>query len=635
MIKISSNVNKSTFNNTVRPLFKTTGVRDILRFTNFKRQLSASNDNVLPSSKTNTRLISRYFFSQKKTYTNKYKAYNVSILINKHSFRSVDFLRRNPSLVLGNNKHGLHQSSKYSLNRFISTQGVVILNQVQIFLNRYTTLKSSPNLKLCKPDNRRSMTIVKSLSRLSYRQYRYVKIFWNKIKNLLTKKYTTSKKKLFFKRKKILKKNTATVFNNTFSLYPFIFHLGIPTKFNNVVIRYELNSPKSFVKMFNFDHNFLDEVGSSDFLEKIKLFKNTNTALKSKLLSYSFPKTFIFSKHESSFILFHNGIIFPYRFRFKFNVKQSYRVKKIFYSFLRPNELKKSILDSRKKLIYNKTVTLLKSSKSIFKKLVFTHKNVLSLLRNSVTDRVTHATLNSIDTISSYPKSFLLNTGNTLSNELRVPRVRFKPGYQRLWRNFRLAFSESVNFKYVYQQQLTKYLMRFYRKLNQVHFDFHESDVKKTLIYSRLVPDLHTFDIFFSNKLIFMNGTVLTNRDIQVYNNDFIQLEISNWYYIFSRWLVTTTLKRNSRFKSLVFRKSLAGRYKVMKQVKQRSNYTPKWINTAKYDLSDIKTFLEVDFLTLSLFYIYNTNLFLYYTPSDIRVTRYNLFRLYNWKYIT
>ena len=84
------------------------------------------------------------------------------------------------------------------------------------------------------------------------------------------------------------------------------------------------------------------------------------------------------------------------------------------------------------------------------------------------------------------------------------------------------------------------------------------------------------------------------------------------------------------RFKALVFRKSLAGRYKVMKQVKQRSNYTPNWIFTTQYDFTDIKSFLEVDFLTLSAFILYDYNLLTYYSPEDIRVTRYNLFRLYN-----
>ena len=78
----------------------------------------------------------------------------------------------------------------------------------------------------------------------------------------------------------------------------------------------------------------------------------------------------------------------------------------------------------------------------------------------------------------------------------------------------------------------------------------------------------------------------------------------------------------------------MAGRYKVMKQVKQRSNYTPKWISTVRYDFSDIKSFLEVDFFTLSMFCIYDHNIFLYSTPKDLKMVRYVILRLYNWKYI-
>jgi len=77
--------------------------------------------------------------------------------------------------------------------------------------------------------------------------------------------------------------------------------------------------------------------------------------------------------------------------------------------------------------------------------------------------------------------------------------------------------------------------MRFYRKLNQTYFDLHENNVQKVLIYSRLVPDKDTFNTFFNSKIIYLNGSVLTNKEIFIYKNDFIQLEISNWYYIFSR----------------------------------------------------------------------------------------------------
>jgi hypothetical protein len=149
-----------------------------------------------------------------------------------------------------------------------------------------------------------------------------------------------------------------------------------------------------------------------------------------------------------------------------------------------------------------------------------------------------------------------------------------------------------------------------------------------------LVPDLHTFQLFFENKCVFLNGNILMNDKVFVYKSDFIQLEISNWYYIFSRWLTSKVIQRNTKFKFLVYKKSLPNKYKIMKQAKQKSKYTPKWIFSTKYDFSDIKPFIEVDFFTLSMFFIYDFNYFIYYNPSDVNVTRYNLLRLYNWKYI-
>ena len=70
--------------------------------------------------------------------------------------------------------------------------------------------------------------------------------------------------------------------------------------------------------------------------------------------------------------------------------------------------------------------------------------------------------------------------------------------------------------------------MRFYRKLNQSYFSFKESNVQKVIMYSKLLPDLQTFNLFFKNDLIFLNGQTLKNRHIFVYKNDFIQLEVSS-----------------------------------------------------------------------------------------------------------
>jgi hypothetical protein len=77
--KVSSNINKATFGQAVRSACKVYGERDPLRFTNFRRQLLVGNDNLFPISKTFSKVISKYYFSKKKTRFNTYKIYVTNI----------------------------------------------------------------------------------------------------------------------------------------------------------------------------------------------------------------------------------------------------------------------------------------------------------------------------------------------------------------------------------------------------------------------------------------------------------------------------------------------------------------------------------------------------------------------------
>lgn len=67
------------------------------------------------------------------------------------------------------------------------------------------------------------------------------------------------------------------------------------------------------------------------------------------------------------------------------------------------------------------------------------------------------------------------------------------------------------------------------------HLSFNENKIDRVVVYSKLVPDHFTFDLFYNNNLIFFNYKPLASREIYVYKNDFIQLEITNWYYVFYR----------------------------------------------------------------------------------------------------
>jgi hypothetical protein len=72
-----------------------------------------------------------------------------------------------------------------------------------------------------------------------------------------------------------------------------------------------------------------------------------------------------------------------------------------------------------------------------------------------------------------------------------------------------------------------------------------------------------------------------------------------------------------------------------MKSRKQKSNTVPDWIFSTKYDFSDVKSFIEVDYFTLSFYVIYEPYFNYYHPPTNILSPKVNIYRLYNWKYIT
>ena len=121
---------------------------------------------------------------------------------------------------------------------------------------------------------------------------------------------------------------------------------------------------------------------------------------------------------------------------------------------------------------------------------------------------------------------------------------------------------------------------------------------------------------------------------LYIYTNDFLQVEISNWYYVFTKWFLNNIKSRNIKYRKLIFKKSLPNKYILMKQRKQKSNYSPKWIINIQYDFIDVKSYLEVDFFTLSMFFIYDYNFLNYHSPTDLLVIRNSIIRMYNWKYI-
>jgi hypothetical protein len=285
--------------------------------------------------------------------------------------------------------------------------------------------------------------------------------------------------------------------------------------------------------MYNISGVYLDRIclGSEGrLLSEGRLHKNINYH------DSNFAESYFSAKHGHPFVLHNAGLFITSRFQYKDVTCKLpvFVIKKKLYSFLRVNEMKMFMFNLKKRQLALRSMSFFNNSKFSDKKYELTNKTVYDYF--TFNSKFSLNTNNNYIIEEIFQKSNLhltyraadLEESKLLRRDLIIPKIKFKPGYQRLWRNFRRALAESIDFKYVYQQQLTRYLVRFYRRLNHTSFTQNENVVYKVVIYSRLLPDKPLFDSFFNNNFIYVNGKTLLDSSLYVYRNDFIQLEISN-----------------------------------------------------------------------------------------------------------
>lgn len=408
-------------------------------------------------------------------------------------------------------------------------------------------------------------------------------------------------------------------------------------KYSNVTLNSLKFGTKKIIKI---DHNYryIKLFFSKNIISNItlELLKYTNNNFNGAKLSIV-PNRI---KSKNCFI-FNNGLFLMFAFNFQAHTQGSfkfkYRWKKKLYSFLRPNEYRKSVFLKKRKSLISHFFFKFKKRLSYYNSMRFSYSKILLKFNEVFLNKAKKLFFYSETThnLLPYKHSIMGKEDMNKYGEVRIPRIRFRPGYQRIWRHARVAIKELLNLKYIYQYRLTRYLMRFSRFLGTYSIFSSDFSIKRVMLYSRLLPDTSTFNLFLQNRLVYINGLYASAPESIVYVNDILQLIVSRWYYIFSRWISNWSLIRLKRFKKLIFRKGSPYRYKLMKQRKTRSAHTPNWIHNIRYEFSDIKPYLEVDFFTLSAIYIYEPHYLNIFPISDVFEQRHFIYRLYNWKYIT
>ena len=90
---------------------------------------------------------------------------------------------------------------------------------------------------------------------------------------------------------------------------------------------------------------------------------------------------------------------------------------------------------------------------------------------------------------SDFPYKNPLSLRKSIRQVLKVQRVRFKPGYGRIWRQARVSIREILNMPSRYQYRLTPKLQTHYTQSRQLLNPYSSLSLDYLLMASHLIPD--------------------------------------------------------------------------------------------------------------------------------------------------
>ena len=220
----------------------------------------------------------------------------------------------------------------------------------------------------------------------------------------------------------------------------------------------------------------------------------------------------------------------------------------------------------------------------------------------------------------------------TQIDDLKINRVKFKPGYSRIWRVARDTLRLQLNLPLIYQHKLTKYLHRFARVIQQKNDLFLEMTVRSVLLSSHLIQNIAFEKTSVNGANTYVNGTPTNNDFFLTRPGDCVQLIVTLKFYIFNRDAFAKIEFSKIKWKKIHAFKTAAESFGTFKTPQSTM---PKALFKQKSEFEDVGAHVEVDFLTLSVVILREPDIFAQGGDGDCVTPRLRLSKNYNWKYIT
>lgn len=217
----------------------------------------------------------------------------------------------------------------------------------------------------------------------------------------------------------------------------------------------------------------------------------------------------------------------------------------------------------------------------------------------------------------------------------RIRRIRFKPGYGRIWRTARKSIKEILNLSVRYQYRLTPKLQRLYYRNRQASQTYSSLTLGFALLAGRFAFDRKTICDLLASSNVFLNGSVCQNLTIHLFINDFIQLLVNAKFYLVLRLLRAGMLARRYRLNRIFYRKITTINYQKYYKTPKMSRNLPNVFFDLQYLHGDIPKYFEVDYFSLSMFVVQDQADCANLLPRQSFVHNPLTLNMYNWKYIT
>ena len=184
----------------------------------------------------------------------------------------------------------------------------------------------------------------------------------------------------------------------------------------------------------------------------------------------------------------------------------------------------------------------------------------------------------------------------------------------------------------VRQQKITKHIFKN-QKLDLINSSY-EFTLFNLLLRSHFCIFMGDVISLIKNNFVYLNGLVVSQVDLIVLQHDCIQLKITTTIYKYIQFCKKNLKKKLSlfRFNSWKFFKQKF--LKQQQQLKTQKRKTPKYLYLFFLFRLDVPKYLEVDYCTLSIYFLGKLTNCLFRTYYFNKFFSYKLFALYNFKKI-